>query len=45
MGRLGVWSGDGPMKDLHQPSFDLDERALPVGVRVLVHAALASLAA
>ena len=45
MGRLGVWSGDGPMKDLHQPTFDLDERALPVGVRVLVHAALASLAA
>jgi len=45
MGRLGVWSGEGPMKDLHQPTFDLDERALPVGVRVLVHAALASLAA
>jgi amidohydrolase len=45
MGRLGVWSGDGPRKDLHQPTFDLDERALPVGVRVLVHAALASLAA
>ncbi len=45
MGRLGVWSGDGPMKDLHQPTFDLDERALPAGVRVLVHAALASLAA
>ena len=45
MGRLGVWSGDGPRADLHQPTFDLDERALPVGVRVLVHAALASLAA
>lgn len=45
MGRLGVWSGEGPMKDLHQPTFDLDERALPAGVRVLVHAALASLAA
>jgi amidohydrolase len=45
MGRLGVWSGDGPMKDLHQPTFELDERALPVGVRILVHAALASLAA
>ncbi len=45
MGRLGVWSGDGPMNDLHQPTFDLDERALPVGVRVMVHAALASLAA
>ena len=45
MGRLGVWSGEGPMKDLHQPTFDLDERALPAGVRVLVHAALAGLAA
>ena len=45
MGRLGVWSGDGEYKDLHQPTFDLDERAMPVGVRVLVHAALASLAA
>jgi amidohydrolase len=45
MGRLGVWSGEGPMTDLHQPTFDLDERALPAGVRVLVHAALASLAA
>jgi amidohydrolase len=44
MGRLGVWSGDGPRRDIHQPTFDLDERALPVGVRVLVHAALASLA-
>jgi len=45
MARLGVWSGVGPMKDIHQPTFDLDERALPCGVRVLVHAALASLAA
>jgi amidohydrolase len=43
MGRLGVWSGTGEMSDLHQPTFDLDERALPVGVRTLVHAALATL--
>lgn len=43
LARLGVWSGQGPMRDLHQPTFDLDERALPIGVRVLVHAALASL--
>jgi amidohydrolase len=43
MGRLGVWSGSGDMSDLHQPTFDLDERALPVGVRTLVHAALATL--
>ncbi|MGH3799671.1 MAG: M20/M25/M40 family metallo-hydrolase, partial [Pseudonocardiaceae bacterium] len=44
MGRLGVWSGEGPQRDLHQSTFDLDERALPLGVRVMVHAALAALA-
>jgi metal-dependent amidase/aminoacylase/carboxypeptidase family protein len=43
-GRLGVWPGRGPKRDLHQPSFDLDERALPLGVRVMVHTALAALA-
>ncbi|HMZ14008.1 MAG TPA: amidohydrolase [Mycobacterium sp.] len=37
MARLGVWSGIGPQLDLHQPTFDLDERALGVGVRVLVN--------
>ena len=37
MARLGVWSGEGPQLDLHQPNFDLDERALAVGVRVLVN--------
>ena len=37
MARLGVWSGAGPQLDLHQPTFDLDERALAVGVRVLVN--------
>ena len=37
MARLGVWSGIGPQRDLHQPNFDLDERALAVGVRVLVN--------
>ncbi|MHA6792843.1 amidohydrolase [Pseudonocardia bannensis] len=45
MARLGVWPGHGPMRDIHQPTFDLDERALPVGVRVLVNAALTALAA
>ena len=43
MCRLGVWPGEGPRHDLHQPTFDLDERALPLGVRLLVHAALAAL--
>jgi amidohydrolase len=44
MARLGVWPGVGPMKDIHQPTFDLDERALPFGVRVLVNSALQALA-
>jgi amidohydrolase len=43
MGRLGVWPGRGPMRDIHQPTFDLDERGLPFGVRVLANAALAAL--
>jgi amidohydrolase len=43
MGRLGVWSGEGPQSDIHQPTFRLDERALPVGVRTMVQAALLSL--
>ena len=37
MARLGVWSGRGPQLDLHQPTFDLDERALAIGVRVMVN--------
>jgi amidohydrolase len=37
MARLGVWSGEGPQLDLHQPTFDLDERALAIGVRVMVN--------
>jgi amidohydrolase len=43
MARLGVWPGHGPMRDIHQPTFDLDERALPFGVRVLTRAALSAL--
>ena len=42
MGRLGVWPGHGPQLDLHQPTFDVDERALDVGVRTLVHSAIAA---
>ena len=41
--RLGVHPGSGRIKDLHQPTFDLDERALLVGVRVMVATALAAL--
>jgi amidohydrolase len=43
--RLGVWPGHGPKRDLHQGGFDLDERAIPIGVRVLTHTALATLLA
>lgn len=35
MARLGVWPGVGPQLDLHQPTFDLDERALGIGVQVM----------
>lgn len=35
MARLGVWDGIGPQVDLHAPNFDLDERALAIGVRTL----------
>ncbi len=42
--RLGVWNGQEKQRDLHQGTFDLDERALLVGVRVMVHTALAALA-
>ncbi|CNL37809.1 M20 family metallopeptidase [Mycobacterium tuberculosis] len=37
MARLGVWSGDGLQLDLHQPTFDIDERALAIGLRVMVN--------
>lgn len=37
MARLGVWNGVGPQLDLHQPTFDIDERALGIGVRVLTN--------
>jgi amidohydrolase len=42
LARLGVRPPQeaGPYLDLHQPTFDIDEAALAVGVRVLVHTAL-----
>ncbi len=42
--RLGVWPGEGPMQDLHQPTFQLDERALLAGIRVMTHTAMTALA-
>ncbi|GAA1247053.1 amidohydrolase [Prauserella halophila] len=41
--RLGVWPGEGPKRDLHQPTFEADERALLTGTRVLVNTTLAAL--
>ncbi len=43
LARLGVWDGVGPQVDLHSPHFEVDERAIALGIRTLVHAALASL--
>ncbi|MGO3326054.1 amidohydrolase [Gordonia sp. (in: high G+C Gram-positive bacteria)] len=40
MARLGVWSGTGPMCDLHQPNFDIDERAIGIGIAVMAGVAL-----
>ena len=44
-GRLGVRPPDarGPSLDLHASTFDVDESVIGVGVRILVHAALAAL--
>jgi amidohydrolase len=46
LARLGVRPVDatGPTLDLHRPTFDIDESALAVGVRVLVHTVFATLA-
>lgn len=45
LARLGVRrpGAAGPQLDLHQSTFDIDENALAVGVRLLVHAALTAL--
>lgn len=38
--RLGTHSGDGPRLDLHASTFDVDERAIAIGVELLVRSAL-----
>lgn len=43
MARLGVHSAGTSMRDLHQGTFDIDENALSVGIRVMVRTALLSL--
>jgi amidohydrolase len=45
LARLGVWDGVASQCDLHSPRFTVDERAIPVGIRVLVHTVLAAHAA
>jgi amidohydrolase len=45
LARLGVWDGASAPCDLHSAGFTVDERAIPVGIRVLVHTALAALTA
>lgn len=42
LARLGVWDGRGDPVDLHSSRFIADERAIPVGIRVLVHTVLAA---
>lgn len=37
-GRLGVHNGNGETLDLHASTFDVDERAIAIGVRALVAA-------
>ena len=44
LARLGVWDGMAPKVDLHSATFRADERAIEVGVRLLVHTVLGALA-
>ena len=43
MGRLGTRTPGGPTHDLHQGTFEADDRAVAVGAAVLAHSALAPL--
>ncbi len=45
LARLGVWDGAADQCDLHSARFAVDERAIPIGIRVLVHTVLAAQAA
>jgi amidohydrolase len=42
LARLGVRAPGGPVHDLHQADFDIDERAIDVGVRLLATVAAAA---
>lgn len=41
--RLGTHFGDQPRRDLHASTFDIDERAISIGARLLAEAALIAL--
>jgi amidohydrolase len=43
LARLGTRTPGAPELDIHQPTFDVDERAIDVGIKVQVHAALTAL--
>jgi amidohydrolase len=43
LARLGTRTPGAPELDIHQPTFDIDERAIDVGIKVQVHAALTAL--
>ncbi len=43
MVRLGTGIAGAPPMDIHQPNFDVDERAIGYGVRLMVHTALEAL--
>ena len=45
LARLGVWDGTSERVDLHSEYFAMDEEALSVGVRMMVHTALIALRA
>lgn len=42
LARLGVWDGVSEQVDLHSATFVADERAIPAGIRTLVHTVLAA---
>jgi len=43
LARLGVWDGVSARVDLHSSQFQVDERAVAAGIRLMTHTALAAL--
>jgi amidohydrolase len=40
MFRLGIAAGDGIIRPLHTPTFNVNETALPLGVKILARAVI-----